>query len=510
MTQQLSYVQLSSSINPSFWNKFTELKLNLDKLDETQHSIWGYFSIILANKECTVPVLEVDSTSFNQKFNGQNIYLPFHGKLLNKNTIEKFKDCNKMDIINEEGKLLYQRIRNGCVLLDPSLLNCFLVLSFADLKKYHYYYWFAFPVPKDVVIEKNYSRLITEVFSKNEVNGEYDFLQGKNTSFIAFTLSRNGSSITCQQSIIYSLKLPQQEANDIWVGWEKNEREKMGPRLSNLKNTLDPYVIAENSVDLNLKLMKWRVLPDIDLEKIKSTKCLLLGSGTLGCSVARALLAWGVINITFVDNSTVSFSNPVRQSLFTYLDSVQAKPKSQAAAENLKIIFPGVVAITIALGFDTYLVMRHGFKDKNNMNTQSTPILHPEGIRSIKGTELGCYFCNDVTAPGNRMRPAFYKTSQNANNHDMDDGNQSILGLLPHSVRGFLSSFEHILPATQKYKHCVACSDIVLEEYNEKGMDFLLEVFNSSKHLEDITHLTEMFKETDFGDVMEFSDEDFQ
>lgn len=48
-------------------------------------------------------------------------------------------------------------------------------------------------------------------------------------------------------------------------------------------------------------------------------------------------------NITFVDNSTVSFSNPVRQSLFMYEDSVKMKPKSQAAAENLKLIFPGVV-----------------------------------------------------------------------------------------------------------------------------------------------------------------------
>lgn len=53
---------------------------------------------------------------------------------------------------------------------------------------------------------------------------------------------------------------------------------------------------------------------------------------------------WGVRNITFVDNSTVSFSNPVRQSLFTYNDSVKSKPKSQAAAENLKLIFPGVVS----------------------------------------------------------------------------------------------------------------------------------------------------------------------
>lgn len=48
-------------------------------------------------------------------------------------------------------------------------------------------------------------------------------------------------------------------------------------------------------------------------------------------------------NITFVDNASVSFSNPVRQSLFVYEDCVKNKSKAEAAAERLKNIFPGVV-----------------------------------------------------------------------------------------------------------------------------------------------------------------------
>ena len=81
---------------------------------------------------------------------------------------------------------------------------------------------------------------------------------------------------------------------------------------------MDPVKIAESSVDLNLKLMKWRLVPELDLEKIKRTGFLLLGSGTLGCGVARGLLGWGARKITFLDNSKVSFSNPVRQSLFEF------------------------------------------------------------------------------------------------------------------------------------------------------------------------------------------------
>ena len=50
-----------------------------------------------------------------------------------------------------------------------------------------------------------------------------------------------------------------------------------------LKDQMDPKVIAEEAVDLNLKLMKWRMVPGLDLDIFKTTKCLLLGSGSLGC-----------------------------------------------------------------------------------------------------------------------------------------------------------------------------------------------------------------------------------
>ena len=55
---------------------------------------------------------------------------------------------------------------------------------------------------------------------------------------------------------------------------------------------------------------------------------------------------WGVRKITFVDNGRVSYSNPVRQTLFVFDDCMQGgKPKAEAAAESLKKIFPGVVSL---------------------------------------------------------------------------------------------------------------------------------------------------------------------
>ena len=74
------------------------------------------------------------------------------------------------------------------------------------------------------------------------------------------------------------------------VGWEKNPSGKLGPRLADLAPLMNPESLANTAVDLNLKLMRWRIIPELQLEKIADTKCLLLGSGTLGCYVARALM----------------------------------------------------------------------------------------------------------------------------------------------------------------------------------------------------------------------------
>ena len=57
--------------------------------------------------------------------------------------------------------------------------------------------------------------------------------------------------------------------------------------------------------------------------------------------------------------------------------------------------------ITAALGFDTFLVMRHGARD----TAHSAKCQGAGRLESIPGTSLGCYFCNDVVAPGDVSRP---------------------------------------------------------------------------------------------------------
>jgi ubiquitin-like modifier-activating enzyme ATG7 len=234
------------------------------------------------------------------------------------------------------------------------------------------------------------------------------------------------------------------------VGWELNARCKPGPRWVNLRPLLDSKHLAIQAADLNLKLMKWRMIPSLQVEMLQATKVLIVGAGTLGCSVARTLLGWGVRHFKFVDYGKVNYSNPVRQNLFTLddcaADNGSGRPKAAAAAEALctiaadvdaegvtiSIPMPGhvetfesvqasvdaldslvqeadaiflltdtresrwlptvmaashnKVLINAALGLDSWLVMRHGGGECANLQ------------------RLGCYFCNDVVAPENSTR----------------------------------------------------------------------------------------------------------
>ena len=102
---------------------------------------------------------------------------------------------------------------------------------------------------------------------------------------------------------------------------------------------------------LNLALMRWRLLPELDAPALLGLRVLLLGAGTLGCYVARTLLAWGVTSLTLVDDGRVQPHNPARQPLFEAADAAasghgghRGRFKAEAAAAALQRIQPGVRA----------------------------------------------------------------------------------------------------------------------------------------------------------------------
>jgi ubiquitin-like modifier-activating enzyme ATG7 len=383
------------------------------------------------------------------------------------------------------------------------------------------------------------------------------------------------------------------------TGWERDKNNRIAPRLVRLGKMMDPAKLAATSVALNLKLMRWRVLPSLKLERIAGTRCLLIGAGTLGCNVARSLMGWGVRSITLVDNGRVSHSNPARQSLFTFADAKHARHKASAAAANLKAIFPGIesrgivltvpmpghsiseserdgtvaavdqlvdlvkqsdvvflltdsresrwlptllcaaanrLCINSALGFDTYVVMRHGLKKANDGDNHnggngddgdgaaSSSSSSAVGGGDGDDVELGCYFCNDVVAPQDSLtdrtldqqctvtRPGLSMMASSLAVELMvslvqhaDGGfapadvttppsepTTSLLGLIPHQMRGFLTHFQTLLVVGQAYDKCTACSHAIIAEYRARGIDFLIDVFNEPAILERVSGLAEL------------------
>lgn len=118
-----------------------------------------------------------------------------HGAIINKNKIEDFKSCDKLELINEEGKLIWNDIASGACLEKPSLLSRFFILSFGvskidsdeekqrpkeinqilsiflqDLKAFHYYYHFAYPCLSTPIFERvDAPQLASDLFGAEQM-----------------------------------------------------------------------------------------------------------------------------------------------------------------------------------------------------------------------------------------------------------------------------------------------------------------------------------------------------
>ncbi|KAK0064105.1 ubiquitin-like modifier-activating enzyme ATG7 [Biomphalaria pfeifferi] len=196
------------------------------------------------------------------------------------------------------------------------------------------------------------------------------------------------------------------------------------------------------------------------------------------------------------------------------------------------------IVINAALGFDTFLVLRHGVK-----TGKADGSIPSSMTDKIAGSLLGCYFCNDVVAPGNSTtdrtldqqctvtRPGISMVASalavellisilqhplgtdapaevNSNDSSLLADSDCYLGIVPHQIRGFLSRYQQILPATQAFHMCTACSAKVIENYEEHGFEFLLRAFNEPGYLEELTGLTAMQTATQDAEVWDLSDDE--
>eukprot|EP00923_Selenidium_pygospionis_P018490 GHVN01032348.1.p1 GENE.GHVN01032348.1~~GHVN01032348.1.p1 ORF type:complete len:806 (+),score=120.54 GHVN01032348.1:66-2483(+) len=110
--------------------------------------------------------------------------------------------------------------------------------------------------------------------------------------------------------------------------------------ITDLSGELDPDHQQEQQLDLNVHLIRWSEIPNFEPKKLFQLKILLLGSGTLGCSIARTMVGWGVRHFTFVDNGRVALSNPARQCLFTHQDAIEEEREEGWGTERGELTRP--------------------------------------------------------------------------------------------------------------------------------------------------------------------------
>ncbi|QLL30271.1 hypothetical protein HG536_0A00880 [Torulaspora globosa] len=591
---------LQSFLDASFFQELCRLKLDVLKLDSRGQPLFACLDTSYTFKSRNSVPLSLNERTFQRESLRTSSGVRIYGVLHNFNRFEEFKSLDKQEFVKRRATEVYHA---GLININDSV--SFHVISFADLKEYRFYYWVCVPCfqKKTLSIKVLETRplKVAERYQKwfEERVGDWVALLSDQNELIPYNRQDAGtckalivrdtcrldnipSALTKNFLTIFNHDSPDRDTLEVlfirpadssfvltlslhdlqtggnehlqFSGWERNTQNKLGPRGVDLSSLIDPLKIADQTVDLNLKLMKWRLVPELDLEKVKGAKALLLGSGTLGCYVARALMAWGVRKITFVDNGNVSSSNPVRQPLFEFHDI--GKNKALAAAEAVKKVFPlldaegvelsvpmighpvtneevehasyerlcdlfdehdvvfllmdsretrwlptvmgnakGKIVINAALGFDSYLVMRHG------------------NYSGVQGPRLGCYFCHDVFAPKDSMkdrtldemctvtRPgvALMAASQAVElfvsllqPRTGGDNEETILGELPHQIRGFLNNFSTLKLRTPAYDHCSACCPSVVDSYKSLDWDFVRSALNDHTYIEELSGLAKV------------------
>lgn len=73
-----------------------------------------------------------------------------------------------------------------------------------------------------------------------------------------------------------------------------------------------------------------------------------------------------------------------------------------------------------------------------------------------------------------------------------EDRGDHPLGIVPHQIRGFLSSFQNMVIRGRSYDCCSACSDRVVDAYKQDAWGFLKRALNEKGYVEELSGLAEV------------------
>lgn len=615
----MTKLAIRPSVNPNFWIEVERRKLHEYRLQETPIRIFPYYNIMSSE---VLPHVHFDEDCFNAERAFPPLGIGLSGFLVVYNSYVNMRDRINQDKMIAETELL-KNMESSDFNHTSSCVP--IIFCYSDPKKHTIKFLFYAPVLnlcdnalKLIMFQtKKYAQCFPKIpkkdffltISKSELKTQYKntilfadpvgndssvwypllnlaafYLYVKDWKFLQVVAYRRGESV--QLDTVYEFRrLKSSTISELgWVkeSWSESEFEAAVAPVD-LSPLLDKETIIKNSFSLNLNLMKWQLFPGLDLEKHMQLRCLLIGAGTLGCNIARNLLAWGITNITFIDDGTVSFSNPPRQSLYIVEDCSSSMFKAKVAAEALKKIYPGVnsrgsclripepghplsaeekqnlpyqlsminneldnhdvvflltdtresrwlptalcvmkgkLVICAAIAADSFLVMRHSFPCSDQVKNIEN---------HVSSDHLGCYFCSDVVCPTDTVSKATMDMkcsvtrpgmSMMAAAHAVEllvsllhhpngfaacapltygEENDQLtssgpLGLVPHQLRYFQSTYNQLISTVTKFSQCMACSPRVIKRLEHGDPDFLIDVCENPDLLSTITGIDDMLK----------------
>ena len=130
---------------------------------------------------------------------------------------------------------------------------------------------------------------------------------------------------------------------------------------------------------------------------------------------------------------------------------------------------------------DQILTSAQSVKDQT-LDQQCT-VTRP-GVAAIASALLVELLVSVLQHPQGPAAPAPVSTSDDRGDHP--------LGIVPHQIRGFLSTFENMSIAGKSYKCCSACSDKIVDAYKAEGWEFVQRALNEKGYVEKVSGLKEV------------------
>lgn len=129
------------------------------------------------------------------------------------------------------------------------------------------------------------------------------------------------------------------------------------------------------------------------------------------------------------------------------------------------------------------------------------------GVAAIASALLVELLASVLQHPEKQHAPA-PRQSPDSSSYERDPPDHA-LGLVPHQIRGFLSTFQNLLIRGESYPNCSACSRPILEAYQKDGWAFVKKALEEKDYVAELSGLAEVQRRAEaMAEDVEFSEEE--